>query len=94
MTNTYDKFDRVQQQSVIRAGAMKLGAYRVRDPETDEWSALQFHMTYDNTVMAMMSESAAKLFAKFVTETLMPKRTFENEDTFKDDPSVTNGDRA
>jgi hypothetical protein len=68
--NTYDKQDRVDRVGVIIAGPLKVGAYRVRDPQTDEWSALQFHMTYDNTVMAVMSKEAAKLFSKFVADTL------------------------
>lgn len=72
--NTYDKKDRISLVSVIIAGPIKLGAYRVRDPETDEWSKLQFHLTYDNTVMAVMEESAAKMFSKFVTDTMAPDR--------------------
>lgn len=69
LTN-YDKQDRIDRDSVIIAGPLKIAAYRVRDPQTDEWSKLQFHMTYDNTVMAVMSEAAATLFAKFVTDTM------------------------
>jgi hypothetical protein len=68
--NNYDNYDRVDRVGAIIAGPLKLGAYRVRDPQTDEWSALQFHMTCDNTVMAVMSEASAKLFAKFVSDTL------------------------
>lgn len=70
MTNTYDKFDIVRRESVISAGALKLAAYTVRDPETGEHGPLQFHMTWDNTVMAVMGEEAAKLFAKFITDTV------------------------
>lgn len=66
--NKYDKNDRVKRVKMLRAAAFKLAAYRIRDPETDEWSSLQYHMTYDNTVMAVMGEEAAKLFAKFVVE--------------------------
>lgn len=72
--NTYDKFDTVRREAVMIADGpfsqLKLAAYRVRDPETGEWSPLQFHMIYDNTVMAVMGEEGAKLFARFVTQTL------------------------
>ncbi len=67
-TNTYDRTDMVRREKIIIAGPLKIAAYRVRDPETDEFGCLQYHMTYDNTVMAVMSESAAKLFASFVTD--------------------------
>ena len=70
MKNNYDINDRVKRGATIIAGPLKLAEYKVRDPETDEWSDSQFHMTYDNTVLAVMSESTAKLFAKFVTDTL------------------------
>lgn len=70
MANTYDKKDMVRREAVIIAGPMKIAAYRVCDPETLEWSSLQFHMTYDNHVMAVMGSSSAELFAKFVTDTL------------------------
>ena len=66
--NNYDKNDMISRESVIVAGAFKIAAYRLRDPETMEWGALQFHMTYDNTVMAVMGEEAAKLFASFVED--------------------------
>lgn len=71
--NRYDKRDIVRREAVLIAdgiGSMKMAAYRVRDPETGEFSPLQFHFTYDNTVMAVMGESAAKLFAKFINDTL------------------------
>lgn len=68
--NTYDKVDMVRRQSVILAGPIKLASYQVRDPETLEFSKLQFHMTYDNTVMAVMGEEAAKCFCNFVQSTL------------------------
>lgn len=73
--STYDKLNVIQQPHLLRAGPLKLAAYRVRDLETGEWSKLQFHMTYDNTVMAVMEESAATLFANFVRNTLNPMGT-------------------
>lgn len=68
--STYDTKDRVDRVAVIAAGPIKVAAYRVRDPQTNEWSPMQFHMTYDNTVMAVMGEQAAKLFSKFVNDTM------------------------
>lgn len=68
--NLYDKNDVVRREAVIIAGAMKIGAYRIKALDTGEFGALQFHMTYDNTVMAVMGESAAKLFADFVKDTV------------------------
>lgn len=70
--STYDKKGIVLQPHVLRAGSLKLAAYRVRDLESGNFSKLQFHMTYDNTVMAVMEEEAAKLFCKFVHDTLNP----------------------
>ncbi len=68
--NHYDNKDRIQRGAVIIAGALKMASYRVRDPETDEWGPQQFHATFDNHVLALMSEETAKLFAKFVNATL------------------------
>ena len=48
------------------AGPIKIASYRVRDPETLEWSSRQYHLTCGNTVMAVMGEEAAKLFIRFV----------------------------
>jgi hypothetical protein len=66
MSNAYDKHDMVKRESVILAGPMKVAAYRVRDPETMEWSGPQFHFIHDNTVLAVMGPQAAKLFSRFV----------------------------
>lgn len=66
--NTYDKRDMVRREAVIIAGGLKCAAYRVCDPDTLQWSALQFHVTYDNHVMAVLGEESAKLFAKFVED--------------------------
>ena len=68
--NKYDWKDRVERGSVIIAGGLKMATYRVRDPEDDQWSPLQFHATYDNHVLAVMSEESAKLFAQFINSTL------------------------
>lgn len=68
--NTYDKLDRVKREAVVIAGPIKMAAYRVRDPETQEWSPLQFHLTYDNTIMAMLGENSGRMLAKFITDTL------------------------
>lgn len=68
--NTYDRRDIIKREAVIIAEGLKVAAYRVRDPETQEWSTLQFHMTYNNNVMAVMSQESATLFARFVNSTL------------------------
>lgn len=68
--NGYDRKDNIQLVSKLLAGNIRLGAYRVRDVETQEWSDIQFHLTYDNMVMGVMGEQAAKLFAHFVNNTL------------------------
>ena len=68
--NRYDKHDMVRQEGVLRAGPLKAGCYRVRDPETLEWSSRQFHLMFDNTVLAVMGEEAAKLFTRFVSQAL------------------------
>lgn len=62
----------VSTVSAVLAGPVRMAAYRVRDPVTDKLSDIQFHMTYANMVVAVMGEDSAKLFARFVTETLSP----------------------
>jgi hypothetical protein len=74
LINRYDTHDFVKRESVIIAGPLKVAAYRVRDPETLEWSPIHFHMTYDNIVLGMLSEESAKLFARFINDTLENKR--------------------
>lgn len=73
MTNTYDKTDTIRRDAVLIAGPIKIAAYRLRDLDTGEFGARQFHMTYDNTVLAVMPESAAKLFATFVQSNATPE---------------------
>lgn len=68
--NSYNPTDRVQRGSALMAGPIKIATYRVRDPITDEWSSLQFHMTFDNTVMAVMGFEAAKLFTRFAKDVI------------------------
>ena len=73
--NTYDRFDVVKREAVMIASGpfsqVKFAAYRVRDPDkAGEWSAIQFHATYDDTVMAVMGEQAARAFADFVARTV------------------------
>jgi hypothetical protein len=70
--NRYDRKDMVKRCGMLRAGALLIAGYKVRDPETDAWSKLQIHMTYDNTVMAVMEEESAKLFTRFVQDNIMP----------------------
>ncbi len=73
MDNAYDRYDTVRREAVIIAdgvGSLKLAAYKVRDPETGIYGLLQFHVTYDNIVLCLMGEEVAKLFARFVNDTL------------------------
>jgi hypothetical protein len=70
--NTYDERDIVRREAVMIAGPLKIGAYRVRDLETGEFSELQIHMTYNNMVLAVLGESSARLLAQFV-ESHLPK---------------------
>ena len=66
--NRYDRTDMVRQLAVMRAGPLKIAAYQVRDPETQEFSKVQFHMIFGEVVMGMLDESSAKLFAGFITD--------------------------
>lgn len=66
--NAYDRTDRVRLIKKLHANGLKIAAYTVLDPETGEHTGIQYHMTYDNHVMAVMSEGAAKLFASFVND--------------------------
>ena len=68
--NKYDTSGIVKREAVMYAGDLKLAVYRVRDPETGEYGKRNFHMTYNNCVMALMGEEAAKLFATWVTSSL------------------------
>lgn len=65
--NWYDRKDMVKMEACLGSGMVKIAAYQVRDPEDGEWSPLQYHMTYGNTVMCVMGAEAAKLFARFVS---------------------------
>jgi hypothetical protein len=64
--NSYDKRDLVDREGAIIAGPLKMACYRVRDPYSGEFGGRQFHATFDNTILALMGEEAAKLFARFV----------------------------
>lgn len=66
MTNKYDKDDIIRREAMIRAGAIKIASYRVKDIETGDFGPLQIHFTYDNTVLAVLSEGSAKLLHNFI----------------------------
>jgi len=74
--NRYDWLDIVQRPYLMRADhatlpvGIKFAAYKVRDPDTGKVGPYQFHATYDNTVLAVMGESAALLFCQAVLQTL------------------------
>lgn len=69
---TYDPSGTVERLRVVIAGPLKMAAYRVCDPETGEMGTIQFHVTYDNHVMALMGEEGARAFCSFVELTLNP----------------------
>jgi hypothetical protein len=73
MAEAYDKTDMIRRVGLMQANGLKLAAYTVRDLETGKHGALQFHMTYNNTVMAVMGEEAAKLFSTFVAKMVSPE---------------------
>lgn len=56
----------VRMVKMLRAGPLKLASYQVMDPSTGEYGRIQHHMTYDNTVMAVMEDESAKMFANHV----------------------------
>lgn len=68
--NRYDRRDIIRQEAMLRAGPLKIAAYRVRDPETDTFGKMQFHMTFDNCVMAVMDEESFKLLRTFANQAL------------------------
>lgn len=61
--------EQVRVEREMIAGPVRLACYRVLDPVKGEWSSRQFHMTYDNYVVAVMQEASAKLFASFINST-------------------------
>jgi len=66
MTNRYDENDIIRREGCMIAGPLKIASYRVKDVCTGEFGSLQIHMTYDNTVMAVLGEESAKLLCKFI----------------------------
>ncbi|WP_112661811.1 hypothetical protein [Microvirga flavescens] len=73
LTDLYDSADQVRVQRMISAGAITIAAYQVRDPATDRFGSLQFHMSCEEAAISSMSENAAQLFVQFVQETLSEK---------------------
>lgn len=59
--NAYDKTDMVRRLQVLYAGPLKAAVYQVKDPETGEFGQRQYHITFDNTVIAVMGESVLDL---------------------------------
>ena len=70
--NYWDSEDVVRQISLLKAAGLQIAAYRIRNLETNEFGPIQFHMTYNNLVMGIMSEDSAKAFSSFVNDTLNP----------------------
>lgn len=63
--NKYDSRDIIRRESVLQAEGFKIASYRVRDPETNEFGDLQYHITHNNTVIAIMSETMLRLLIQF-----------------------------
>jgi len=70
LKNVYDRYDIIRLVGATHVGPLKFAAYRVRDPETQEFGTLQFHFTYNGTVLAVMGEDPAKMFCRLVENTI------------------------
>lgn len=68
--NSYDRADAVRQHGRIEAGPLRIACYTVRDPETGRFGGKQFHMTFNNLILARMGEEGAELFARFACDQL------------------------
>ncbi len=66
--------DIVRMHGFLRAGPIQITAYRVTEPNSGGLSTMQFQMVYDNTVLAVMSQEAARLFSGFVDKTFHEMR--------------------
>lgn len=63
--NTYDRDDFVRREHALIAGGLKYAAYRVKNHIKGDYSDLQHHFTFDNTVLANMPDRVAKAFIGF-----------------------------
>jgi hypothetical protein len=70
--------DNVVREAEIRANGLHLMADRVWNPKLNKYGPIQFQMTHDGDITALMEEGAAKLFCLFVKETL--ERQEHNKD--------------
>lgn len=85
----------VHMEHEVISGPLKIGAYRVRDPKTGEWSKLQYHMTYNNFVVAVLEEESAKLLVRFINDDLMPKLNDSTPQDFSESKiDVMGGERV
>ena len=66
--------DIVRRESVLHANGLKIATYRVRDMETLEFGALQIHVTYENCVVAVLSETMLQCINSLVN----PKKAEPN----------------
>lgn len=105
MTNTYDKENIVKRESVMIAGGIKFGAYRVRHPGSEDgWSDLQFHLTYmpheeiggrtivsdgQVAVCATVPEKVAAAFIRFVEESEESEKHLDIGDSTGSDDGAT-----
>lgn len=68
MSDDSTKANMVKEEFLMRAGGVKIAAYRVRPPGNRLASTLQFHMTFGDTVMAVIPEALAASFCAFVAD--------------------------
>lgn len=66
--NTYDDADIVSRSLVLYADGLKAAAYRVRDPITHALSPPLLHMTWDNTVIATLTQAAVEFLEQHLEQ--------------------------
>jgi len=52
----------------LMAAGIKLASYQVSDPLTEAWTEEQFHLTYNNTLIASLTRSEVELLQNFMDE--------------------------
>lgn len=57
----------------LRAAGIKLASYAVTDPLREDWTEEQFHLTYNNTLIASLKRSTVEFLTTFL-ETAKDKK--------------------
>lgn len=65
-----DKTVTWQNTYTMIAAGMRLASYRVRDPfmSEDDWSELQHHLTYNNVIQGILSNTALMCLKNFIDD--------------------------